>query len=213
VGPSFTTNPQVYNNTTNCIGGYANGGASIGVPNSGGNADVTGADWRNNILQGQQFVIGLGVENSSVFTAAAPDYNVYGYNYADSGDTLGVWMFTTIGTGAFSTNCLRANYPLSCSGSESWATYVATLGSTAADAHSLVATNAALNLQNDGTPGSGAPEVGAGTNLTSLCSGVLAPLCQDKKGHARPTTGPWDLGAVNFAASVALPPVSSRTLQ
>jgi len=34
-----------------------------------------------------------------------------------------------------------------------------------------------------------------GTNLTSLCSGYLAPLCQDINGNPRPSSGAWQAGA------------------
>jgi len=36
---------------------------------------------------------------------------------------------------------------------------------------------------------------GVGTNLTSLCTGALTPLCQDINGNARPSVGAWDAGA------------------
>jgi len=46
-----------------------------------------------------------------------------------------------------------------------------------------------------GVPGSGSPAIGLGANLTNLCTGNLVPLCSDKAGVARPSTGAWDAGA------------------
>jgi hypothetical protein len=46
-------------------------------------------------------------------------------------------------------------------------------------------------------------------NLTSLCTGYLTALCSDINGNARPTTGGWQAGAYNFAATVALSPPSN----
>ena len=65
--------------------------------------------------------------------------------------------------------------------------------SVGGDSHASMQTNVALN--SDGTPQSGSPVIGAGTNLTSLCTGHLAPLCTEFNGTPRPTTGTWDAGA------------------
>ena len=51
-------------------------------------------------------------------------------------------------------------------------------------------------------PTSSSPVIGAGTNLTSLCS-TIAPLCYDKDGNARPSSGPWTIGAYQYATSGA----------
>ncbi len=51
-------------------------------------------------------------------------------------------------------------------------------------------------------PQTGSPLIGAGKNLTSLCSGALTPLCSDFAGNARPTgSTAWDVGAYQFASS------------
>lgn len=54
-----------------------------------------------------------------------------------------------------------------------------------------------LLLNGDATPQGGSPVLGAGTNLTSLCTGLAAPLCADFNGNARPAVGAWDAGAFN----------------
>jgi chitodextrinase len=48
-------------------------------------------------------------------------------------------------------------------------------------------------FNSSGAVGSNVANVG--TNLTSLCTGDLVPLCSDISGHPRPATGPWDAGA------------------
>jgi hypothetical protein len=52
----------------------------------------------------------------------------------------------------------------------------------------------------------------AGTNLTSLCSGVLVALCSDINGVARPATGNWDAGAYQFIGSSPLVSLSPTSL-
>ena len=66
-----------------------------------------------------------------------------------------------------------------------------------ADTHSKAMSSAMLN--SDGSPQSGSAAIGAGANLTSLCSGQpnpgLGALCQNINGTPRPTTGAWNAGA------------------
>ena len=61
------------------------------------------------------------------------------------------------------------------------------------DSHSRTTANAQVN--SDGTLKPVSPAIGAGANLTSLCTGALAPLCSDIYGVPRPVTGPWNTGA------------------
>ena len=61
------------------------------------------------------------------------------------------------------------------------------------DSHSRTTANAQVN--SDGTLKPVSPAIGAGANLTSLCTGALAPLCSDIYGVPRPVTGPWNAGA------------------
>jgi hypothetical protein len=55
---------------------------------------------------------------------------------------------------------------------------------------------------------SGSPAISSGTNLTSQCSGGLAPLCLDRGGNARPTTGAWSAGAYQYGGTVAQAPAA-----
>jgi hypothetical protein len=62
-----------------------------------------------------------------------------------------------------------------------------------AEAHS--AATLSMNLNSSGVPQPGSPALGGGTNLTTLCSGPLVPLCFDINGAPRPTSGVWNAGA------------------
>ena len=53
-------------------------------------------------------------------------------------------------------------------------------------------------LNADGTPQTGSPVIGLGANLTSL---GLAGLLTDKAGHARPSSGTWDVGAYQYTTT------------
>jgi hypothetical protein len=61
------------------------------------------------------------------------------------------------------------------------------------DAQSTTTANA--RLDSDGSLRVGSPGLGAGANLSSLCSGYLVPLCREINGAPRPTAGVWDAGA------------------
>lgn len=62
-----------------------------------------------------------------------------------------------------------------------------------------------------GVPNAGSSMIHDGTtnfvNLTASCTGVVAPLCTDPNGNARPSTGTnnWDAGAFQFASSAPPP--------
>ncbi len=74
-------------------------------------------------------------------------------------------------------------------------------GASTHDAHSQMAILSAYKMNADGSLQSGSAAVGAGTNLSSICSGQANPglgaLCSDKAGNSRPTSGSWDAGAFN----------------
>jgi hypothetical protein len=110
------------------------------------------------------------------------------------------------------------NYDNSASGRWNWAGNIynalnpwqsgcATGGGGGCDSASVYA---AAQLSSTYELQSGSPGIGLGANLTSLCSGQLAPLCSDKPtqvgiggsltSNARPSTGSWDAGAYQYSA-------------
>jgi hypothetical protein len=66
-------------------------------------------------------------------------------------------------------------------------------------------TTANPNLSGTYTLGSGSSAIGLGTNMTSSCSGSFAPLCTDKAGTPRPSSGGWDAGAYQFSSAGGAP--------
>lgn len=76
-----------------------------------------------------------------------------------------------------------------------------------ADAHGIanLASSTYFNLSASYQPNAGSPLIGAGANLTGLCTGNLVPLCSDYLGVLRPASGAWDIGAVQHAIG---PPVA-----
>jgi hypothetical protein len=64
------------------------------------------------------------------------------------------------------------------------------------DQYGLSTTSSAVNLNTSTfVPGTGSVAIGAGKNLTSLCS-TTPELCNDKNGTSRPSMGAWDVGAI-----------------
>jgi hypothetical protein len=112
----------------------------------------------------------------------------------------------------FSTLDYNAYGPIQVTGNSAWVWNGSTMATTLAawqtdsggDAHAFKRSN--LMMSSTGHPQNGSPLIRAGANLTSLCSGGLAPLCYDAAGNARPTTGAWDIGA--YQAPAPSPPTN-----
>lgn len=107
------------------------------------------------------------------------DFNVYG---PCTGSSCFIYHSTTWNSSQFSS--YQANMNTDSSSEQNSSYHSAGIGLNAATA----------------VPSSGSAVIGAGTNLTSLCSGVLTALCLDAAGVARPSSGAWDAGAFQFAA-------------
>jgi hypothetical protein len=126
---------------------------------------------------------GLGAAENNIWSTVdhqggmeTSDFNPIDYNiYADM---RGVMMapFTCNGTGT-----------------TSFSAYQAACG----EVHGKSVSTADLN--SDGSLQANSPAIGAGVNLTPLCTGYLVPLCSDINGNPRPASGAWDAGA--FQAS------------
>jgi hypothetical protein len=61
------------------------------------------------------------------------------------------------------------------------------------DSHSTY--KSSIKLTSNYKPQYGSSLINEGINLTSLCSGYLAPLCSDYAGNPRPENGAWTVGA------------------
>ncbi len=179
----------------NVIEGEANGSALLGIfsglpyaynntliaasPSgirtvAGDQPSTTGAwTFKNNVIvKGNPMV-----DQEGSFASGSPDYDVY-----EQGTDGGNEGWRCHGS-LYNFSNQFANWQ-SCSGG---------------DSHGK--TKATSDVNSDGTPQPGSVVLGAGTNLSSLCTGNLAPLCQDIDGNARPASGTWDAGAFQASGS------------
>jgi len=122
--------------------------------------------------------------NSSTFLAANVDHNFYGTS-CGNGNNCFVWN-----------NNFKGSFP-------NWKP------ACLCDSHGLQSNSALLN--SDGSPQTGSPVIGAGMNLTSIATGILASLKDDtsqgdkRTPAARPPSGNWDAGAFLFGSGGGAP--------
>ncbi len=129
------------------------------------NSDATHEAFENNLLSTCSTLMYNNLP--SIYAAGSPDYDLYAGG----------------GGNAF----------LCGSQFESFSRFGSWQSCIGGDSHSSAASNPALN--SNGSPQAGSPAIGAGANLTSLCTGLLAPLCSNIDGVPRPPAGPWNAGA------------------
>ncbi|MFQ5737586.1 MAG: choice-of-anchor Q domain-containing protein [Acidobacteriota bacterium] len=187
-----TKNCRVYNNVMEVTSGttspgtfYQNGGVSNEVYNNtvvGGGSCYNAASSSNIVLKNNICVNSVnGIFLSAGSTLAESDFNVF-FNVTGQGSC-----------GAFCDN--GANLDTLTA----WQNFSGKdLNSTTADPK----LDPTSHLQ------AGSSAIGLGANLTSL---GIATLNSDKDGNARPSSGPWDAGAYQFAASVRPQPPSNLT--
>ena len=174
---------QAYNNTI--IGNnYSNGNCLV----ANGMSSFAS---KNNVLEGCQGIFGLS--SSSTVSGDGMDNNIYENVFADQGDTNG--------------NSFDGTYAQTLS---VWQSILPS--GSGQDLNSKFATLAQINLNSNGQPQSGSSVIGAGANLTTLCTGNLAPLCSDASGSPRPTSGPWTAGAYNWGGTSGVQPTPPTNL-
>jgi hypothetical protein len=178
-----------------------------------------------------------GTDNPGLLTSADPSFKIFNNTFIGSSSDTCVgtsWgagvnfinnvvsgcnelMYVTSG-GGFAAGQLHNNVYANCPSSNCFAylgNYSASFPNwqreTGQDAApSAYVSNA--NLSAAGVPQSGSPVIGAGANLTSLCTGQLAALCSDIGGNARPASGAWIVGAYSTSGSSSGPqPPTGRT--
>ena len=153
----------------NTIVGQSNTQNRGGCASYGAQPPGAEASFENNILSSCDNLIGGSPTDD--YAAGSPNYNLY----ANGGTNSFVCGSNFYAFSQFSNwqSCMNA------------------------DTHSRAVADAQLN--SDGSPQSGSPAIGTGTNLTSLCNGQpnpgLGALCQNFNGTPRPTTGAWNTGA------------------
>jgi hypothetical protein len=171
-GPAIKTPPwplatdnAAYNNFVTDGQHFQGGGSAVFAR---GQTNFTA---ENNVLIGGQADISV-VEGGSL-SSTGIDYELYDDLRADFGD-------------------LNAFHYQSNSSTSSFATWQSECH---CDAHSLMVPGSQINADSTGHLQTGSKGIGLGTNLTSIATGMLAPLAKNKDGTARPTTGPWNVGA------------------
>ena len=245
-GTDTITNVWIYNNKFGgCIGAHVTAHIFIEA-NSGGTTNVYGfnnvltdtcngtdndgmittgqdggAKWYNNTVQSIS-------TNSDVCVGTSSSPNVTYINNVASGCTQGLMYLNggSVISGGLHNNIYAAG-PGNCAsggddcwryGGNNWQGTFSTWQSQTGQDASPSAYVTSANLTSSGVPNSGSPVLGVGANLTSLCTGNLAPLCLDINGNARPSSGAWDIGAyegsggTTFTLSTATAGTGSGTI-
>lgn len=140
---------------------------------------ITVATIKNNAILGCNTIIDL--ENSPTFASNGINNSDYEDVNVDFGSCC---TFTLSGSSFTSLATWQAGLP----------------GGSGQDSAALLATASSINLNSSGQPQSGSNVIGAALNLTSSCTGSLAPLCFDAAGVPRPNSA-WDIGAYQFSGS------------
>jgi hypothetical protein len=169
---------HAYNNTVVTVSGQA---ASLAKMQG------TNDDWRNNVTilnnpgGGGPSVNQFG-NTAPTFVTGGLDYNFYGIS-----PTTGQYFVKTCGS-----SCAFVNFA-------TWKGLFAVGSNQEANSVTDIPGNFAIDPVT-GVPGTGSTLLNRGANLTALCSGNLASLCQDINGAARPSSGAWTPGAVQSGA-------------
>ena len=179
-GGSWTVaNPLIVNNTF--IGSdYTTSGSTDFYYDS----NVTGMTFQNNVVTGGKTLLALGTGGSF----ATGGINNNAYDATNNSGTGNPFSYDGVAYATFA--LYKAALPAG-SGQES---------------ASIIQPFASLNINSNGTLAPGSSAIGIGVNLTSI---GISMLNLDAAGIARPATGPWDIGAYQYAA---IPSVSGFLL-
>lgn len=143
------------------------------------NTNTPSVTFQNNVLTTCNGLMSFDDPATATFQSGSPDYNIY----ANGGHL------------AFNCNHHFDDF-------SQFANWRSSTCVNNNDSHSSAPASAGLS--SSGVPQAGSPVIGAATNLTSLCTGRLVPLCKDTSAGntrtpvARPATGSWDVGAYKF---------------
>lgn len=197
---------DIYNNLLYAVGGLI-GGERLLLLNdctvsSGGNCNVlNNTFYGNSTSNGACEYIG---GNGSLTTYIANDEN----NASSDCYIIAQANLVSFTTADYNVYGLPNGSGSFVTGSSTYDTFAQWKTAVGGDAHSVdSATN--LNLSSSYRPNSGSPVIGAGENLTDLCSGNLGSLCADLAGKARPSSGAWDAGAYQYSTGEAPSPPTS----
>jgi len=177
------------------------------------NATASMTYWMfNNVVWGPSANIGIDVDpynpGSSTITVQIHSWN--NTLVPNQGANTGACEVLTTRAGGLmnlydsqNTHCIgTTSNPVTCNGMATTCTattYISMLTATATSQGYTTGNNFAPTLNTNST-------VGAGANLTAQCSGILVALCSSTTlgntiaAVARPTSGPWDVGAFELSS-------------
>lgn len=179
-------NVMVYNNVMFAVGGLI-GGERLLLFND---CTLGGCVFLNNTLEGNSSSNGACMfigANGSTNTAMAQVENNAVDNCNIDGES-DIVTYTTINFNLYGNTGTRFRVNSSDVTFAGWKSGTGD-GSSSANIASLGLNTSTLR------PNPGSALIGAGTNLTSLCTGLLTGLCTDISGVARPASGAWNIGA------------------
>lgn len=180
----------VYNNLFDQSGFLFNwNNGFINTGNLAGSNPSTNNFYNNTLIAGSS----QAAYEAQITFAGTVENNVF-VTTNSTGATL--WLSNHTGTVDYNTYATPTNNQWSTNGG-STRTSFATWQSNGNDTHAPVGTpgTAPFHLSATGVPDSSFIGIGAGLNLTSLS---IPTLNSDQTGHARPSTGPWTIGILNF---------------
>lgn len=216
---NYEVNLWIFNNVFN------NNGAGVNMNNGATECGGPGSRTLNNTF------IASSSQNTYMFAQGCNGVGNCGSNLmqaknnaiVNSGGIIYVPADEALPTGGLDynvyANCTDGNcfiYHGNTWASNQFSSYQANLNTdSGSEQHSKYAATAGLSAS--GVPQSGSAVIGAGTNLTSLCTGVLVALCSDTSaGNSRtpvqrPATGAWDAGAYAYSSGSAPAPPAPPT--
>jgi hypothetical protein len=213
-GKSFTVAPKLYNNTVTCNNMFTGATGALHLNNSAGSSPSCSPPYHglcspvseNNIWQfgGNP----MALDSGGSYTGTI-DHDLVEDVYADGGG--GGRMHPFAGPQALTYASCSIVGVCDSSGT-SMPTLQMELGSGCLSGqcaqHDRIAKSSVINLVSTGALGIGSPAIGAGANLYSICGTAtwpLSQLCYDRLGNARPSSGPWDIGAFVSGVVVVQP--------
>ena len=188
-GSTMGSTVTIFNNTLldTCTGTATNGFITTGID--------SGYQIYNNTA--------IGAPADTCFATSSSPNIVFKNNVASG---CGTFMDITTG-GGFAAGGLSNNVYANSNGSNAFvyrgnysSSFSTWRSETGQEGNSSYAANPLLN--SNGSPQSGSPVIGAGTNLTSL---GITGLDSDIVGVARPRSGAWDVGAFVYSGAPAPP--------
>jgi hypothetical protein len=190
-------NIHLYNNVIVANSGEeaANGWIFFWSPVSSPND--TGQIIANNTVLGSNLSNGACVRIEGVNTVIQENNILAGCAYLTWMDSNTTW--TVLNNQVYQSSSLQWR-----NNNTTYSTLAAWRTGSGGDANA-VATTGSLGLSAGYVPQAGSIAIGAGANLTSLCSGTVTALCQDAAGIARPASGAWDSGAYQFSGTTPPP--------